>query len=249
MLIMNNKRSNENISFSQSNIVKYTIGNICELAPLNNPRKIESILNHLNQAIQEIGVYFLTSCCITFTESQFKEWLTNTLMNCKEFCELNLTYYQFTNNESTDDVNNSKIFSSRFDKGNPDSWKSDFIDLDACIQNIVYDVVRKETVQTDCFLCNNKYNNADLCRTCTLNPEYDNNYHIDNEPCDDSIPRWCGIFECKNSKAICCVDCDEYNTCDDVCSSAMNKVITSPYTTIIDCEDIVYRKECTDSDK
>lgn len=252
---MNNKRSNDNISFNQRNIVKYTIGTICEMAPLNSPRKIEDILNHINQAIQKIGMPFLNDYRITLSESQFKEWLTTTLMNCKEFCELNLNYYQFTKTGSANDKyigssSNSKIFSYRFDKcNNHESWKYDFIDLDACIQNIVYELVREETVQTDCFLCSNKYTNTDLCRNCTLNPEYENNYHMDNMPCDNSIPRWCGIFECKNCKAICCVDCDEYNTCDDVCSSAKGKVITSPYTTIIDCEDIVYREECTDSDK
>ena len=55
----------------------------------------------------------------------------------------------------------------------------DFIDLDACVQNITHELDLDEQNDEDCFLCKyaEKYqsmnpSDSETCRTCTCNPNY-----------------------------------------------------------------------------
>ena len=79
--------------------------------------------------------------------------------------------------EDINDSRNSGVrFSSRYDVDTEDERYTDFIDLDACIQNIVRSIDRITQFDEDCFLCKyaKEYGSMEpgdsRCDTCICNP-------------------------------------------------------------------------------
>jgi hypothetical protein len=151
------------------------------------------------------------------TKDEFKNWLKNTLFSIPEYENLNLSYLERINNISVHDDNRSSYkFTSAYDVVAEDSWKDDFIDLDALFNNILR-TINHIMSDDDCFLCTNA--DSDLCTTCTLNKKYKNNYNCENKPFGKDYNKWCKE-SCNIHKAICCYDCEQKHSCKDRCSGS-----------------------------
>ena len=174
---------------------------------------------------------------LCMTEEDFKKWLWDSLFEIKEFRNLNLTYEERENGVDVDDENRFGItFTSMYDSRTEESWKKDFIDLDAVRQNIMYEL-KKHYKDEDCFLCDHDGQDSLECLTCTNNPKFGNHYSHTNRPFGRDIERWCAVG-CTYSRAICCYDCDRKDTCEDRCCGSY---FTEDKIT---CDAIVHRSDC-----
>lgn len=110
--------------------------------------------------------------------NDFKQKLKEFLFEIKEFRQLNISKkLKDAGVEDMDDVRNSGIrFSTRYDVDTEDERYTDFIDVYACIQNIVCSIDRITQFDEDCFLCKyaKEYGSMEpgdpRCDTCICNP-------------------------------------------------------------------------------
>lgn len=123
------------ICVSLYDFIKYAVGEIYYLAPYHKPRFIEEITDEIiinfKKNCQQIGDDFF------YHEIALKdlyEFISDILMPIDKFRELNLSQREYEQGVSVDDENRGKFqFVDRY-TSIPDY--DNFIDLDACIQNI-----------------------------------------------------------------------------------------------------------------
>jgi hypothetical protein len=154
-------------------------------------------------------------------------YLKDLLMGIPEFVELNLSQVEFDKSISVDDESRPKYaFTTRYDKYDSESWKRDFIDLDAFIGNVRGRLFTLMEIDQDCFCCKNT--NSELCATCLVNPNLKYNYECSREPkgkytfsCKYNCPAHCQI---------CCEECEKKESCINVCDGKSetcgNKVVS-----------------------
>ncbi|MCM1214153.1 MAG: hypothetical protein NC548_06485 [Lachnospiraceae bacterium] len=139
-------------------VMHQTIGAIYMLAPRHQPRKVEYIIPKLlaklenHEKVESSGAdgtekfYFFT-----ISLKDLKNLLRDVLMSISEYRELNLTQIEYENEVNPDDESRSGfVFTSRYDVYPEDHWKEEFIDLEACVQNI-YCGLRDAKVVDMCF--------------------------------------------------------------------------------------------------
>lgn len=208
-------------------------GQLFDQAPNRQPRKAEIIMQKVREAFRA------DKRCnndnewysMRLPEKEVYQFIYDLLFATPEFQELNLSQIEYENGVSVDDENRGKYsFVTRYDKYDSESWKSDFIDLDAFIRNvermfwIIYDS------EKDCFGCVNKpintessleSGNSEKCKMCLINPKHSNNFE------SRRIPRGKYTFACKydcpKNRYICCEECDDKNNCEDKCDSKSNE--------------------------
>ena len=80
--------------------------------------------------------------------------------------------------DADDERNSGIIFVSRYTVETQDNRYTDFVDLDACVRNIVRQIDIIEQMDEDCFLC--KYakefgsmepSDSEVCKNCLCNPK------------------------------------------------------------------------------
>jgi hypothetical protein len=120
---------------SLGDFVKYTLGEIYYLAPNHNPRCIDeirkAIISRFMDGCEHIGKYFF------YHEVALKDlykFISDILMPIEKFRELNLSQREFENGIKVDDENRAKFVFTDMYTSIPEY--DDFIDLDACMQNI-----------------------------------------------------------------------------------------------------------------
>lgn len=208
-------------------------GQLFDQAPNRQPRKAEIIMQKVREAFRA------DKRCnndnewysMRLPEKEVYQFIYDLLFATPEFQELNLSQIEYENGVSVDDENRGKYsFVTRYDKYDSESWKSDFIDLDAFIRNvermfwIIYDS------EKDCFGCVNQpintessleSGNSEKCKMCLINPKHSNNFE------SRRIPRGKYTFACKydcpKNRYICCEECDDKNNCEDKCDSKSNE--------------------------
>ena len=123
------------ICVSLDEFIRVSTGWIYELAPYHKPRFIDEI-------VEEIIIRFKTNCKTIgadffYHEVELKDlykFIENILMPIDKFKGLNLSPLEYKQGVAVDDPNRPKFqFVSTFDSIPDDG---DFVDLDACIQNI-----------------------------------------------------------------------------------------------------------------
>ena len=110
--------------------------------------------------------------------NDFRKKLKEFLFEIKEFRQLNISkkLKDAGVEDINDDRNKGYRFSTRYDVDTEDERYTDFIDLDACLQNIVCSVDRIIQFDEDCFLCKyaKEYGSMEpadpRCDTCICNP-------------------------------------------------------------------------------
>lgn len=205
-------------------IVEAVAGTLYRMAPRNRPRNMDKIMSHVIERAEQACVDVVDNRHLFMTYSEFNEWLTDMLKHCPEFCDLNLSQNEYEKHILVDDESRPKFaFTSAYDVETEDSWRYDFIDLDAAIRNI-YDCIIAVHEETDCFLCDHK--ETEMCHYCILHyknsKDYKNHYECSNKPHDTSkYAGWCNT-SCPEGIAVCCKDCTKKDSCtlDDKCEDS-----------------------------
>jgi hypothetical protein len=136
---MDKNNNLKKIIISESDFIYCIAGQLYSQAPNNNPRNANIILKKVKDLFRKNAnnqneFYFVE---IEFNFKSILNFVSNILMEINEFKELNLSQIEIENNISLDDPNRESFsFVSRYDKYDSESWKYDFIDLDAFIRNV-----------------------------------------------------------------------------------------------------------------
>lgn len=172
------------ITLSKTRLIKCCIGVIYEMAPNNNPRNIDKIREY----IVDFCTNNITDYETKVEDNKLFKYIKDMLFGCVEFTQLNISQDKWDKDMRDPFCEENSGFSFTAVGHDKDGVPSkiiqskdyfDFIDLDACVQNITYDIKLDEQNNEDCFLC--KYakeyqsmepSDSETCKTCTLNPNY-----------------------------------------------------------------------------
>ena len=176
------KYSMQKIKISNKEIIGATAGNIYRMHPYHLPEGIDKIIGHLVEIMDKTpdstGQINNTFKLFEFENFRaFKKWLKDILEQVPEYHELNVSRALKAKNVKAKDKENCTIkFTSRYTQETLDDRYTDFIDLDALIQNICVEIDRLQQMDDDCFLC--KYAKSygsmepgdERCKNCICNP-------------------------------------------------------------------------------
>lgn len=147
--------------------------------PENFDKLIDALLERLDTKAKNHKGKKLTFIILEYESiNDFKKKLKEFLFEIKEFRQLNISKkLKDAGVEDIDDERNSGIrFSTRYDVDTEDERYTDFVDLDACVQNIVFSINRIIQFDDDCFLCKYAKDYGSMepedprCDTCICNP-------------------------------------------------------------------------------
>lgn len=127
--------------FSVTEIMGSVAKILYNLAPRCRPRNVEVIMAKLYSALLvnthiklEFGDFYHFELD---SVEEMLEIVKSILMSIPEFVDLNLSYNEVQAGiKVNDDRRPNFVFHSAYDVRNEDSWKDDFIDLDAFMQNL-----------------------------------------------------------------------------------------------------------------
>ena len=173
----------EKFRVSNSQLIEAFTGVIYRMHPYHKPENFDKImdalLKHLDTKAEIHKGKKLTFILLEYESiNDFKNKLKEFLFGIKEFRQLNISKkLKDAGVEDIDDERNSGIkVSTSYDVNTEDERYTDFVDLDACIQNIVFSVDRIIQFDEDCFLCKyaKEYGSMEpadpRCDTCICNP-------------------------------------------------------------------------------
>lgn len=173
----------EKFRVSNSTLIEAFTGVIYRMHPYNKPENfdkiIDALLKHLDIKAEIHNGKKLTFILLEYESiNDFENKLREFLFGIKEFRQLNISkkLKDAGVEDITDKRNYGIKFSDRWKVDTEDERYTDFIDLDACIQNIVYSVNRIIQFGDDCFLCKytKEYGSMEpgdpRCETCMCNP-------------------------------------------------------------------------------
>lgn len=173
----------EKFRISNSQLIEAFTGVIYRMHPYNKPENFDKIMDALLKRLDTKAEIHkgkkLTFILLEYESiNDFEKKLKEFLFNIKEFRQLNISKkLKDAGVEDIDDKRNSGIvFSTRYDINIEDDRYKDFIDLDACVQNIVRSIDRITQFDEDCFLCKyaKEYGSMEpgdpRCNTCICNP-------------------------------------------------------------------------------
>ena len=215
----------DTIRISERNLMFVVAGQLFDQAPNRQPRKAEIIMQKLRDAFRSEAYNDNEYYTVIIEPDNLYGWMKDKLFSIPEFQELNLTQEEYEKGISADDESRPKYcFTTRYDVYDSESWKSDFIDLDAFVQNVHRMLLVLIDTEEDCFGCirQNKdcvstldCGKSDFCKGCSVNPNLENHY----EGCRQ--PRGKFTFACKYNcfkhRYICCEECDEKESCMNKC--------------------------------
>ena len=170
------------VRISNKDIIGAVAGNIYRMHPYHMPEGIDKIMGHLNKVIDESpdcgGRVDDTFKLFEFEDFKvFKKWLKDILEQVPEYHELNVSRkLKERGVKSGDPENSGFVFTSRYDASGLATRYTDFIDLDALIGNIAYDINKMGQINDDCFLCKYAKSYGSMepgdkrCEKCICNP-------------------------------------------------------------------------------
>lgn len=172
---------NKKCRISNKQIIQGVAGVIYRMHPFHKPENFNKIIDEFESYFNSIEPKNDTFKLLDFDDWKvFEKWIKGFLFDIKEFTDLNISQ-KLKESGITDynDQRNSGIkFSTRYDVDTLDSRYSDFIDLDACVRNIVNSIYNNCVMDDDCFLCkfslrygSTSPSNTEPCLTCLCNPE------------------------------------------------------------------------------
>lgn len=180
----------EKMSISNKEIINGIAGIIYYMDPYHMPENMDRIMGGVNQFYDEKEDSVSHKKNKTFKifiyngyQELYKE-IETLLKSIKEFNDLNISRKK--KEQGVKDKNDKRNIKfavySIYDSDTKDRRYTDFIDLDACIQNIVNQIVNQYHFSEDCMLCkfakeygSSNPSDCEECRTCCLNPNYNFN--------------------------------------------------------------------------
>ena len=173
----------EKFRVNNSQLIEAFAGVIYRMHPYHKPENVDKImdalLKHLDTKAETYKGKKLIFIVLEYESiNDFRKKLKEFLFEIKEFRQLNISkkLKDAGVEDINDDRNKGYRFSTRYDVDTEDERYTDFIDLDACIQNIVCSVDRIIQFDEDCFLCKytKEYGSMEpadpRCDTCICNP-------------------------------------------------------------------------------
>lgn len=214
------------ISISERDLMYTVAGQLFDQAPNRQPRKAEIIMQKARDAFRKDAYNDNEFYSLLVPEKEAYKYIEKLLKGISEFNDLNLSQAEFESGVTVDDENRPKFsFTSRYDVHTSESWKTDFIDIDAFIRNVYNRLTELKDVDADCFLCiHQNYNgcgstmapgNDEECKNCTVNPELKFNYQCGREPKGEYT--FSCRYDCPEHKMICCEECKKANGCPSKC--------------------------------
>ena len=173
----------EKFIVTNKQLIEAFTGVIYRMHPYHKPENFDKImdalLEHLDTKAETHKGKKLTFIMLEYESiNDFKKKLKEFLFEIKEFRQLNIS--KKLKDAGVEDINDSRNsgikFSTRLDIDTEDERYTDFVDLDACIQNIVFSVNKIIQSDEDCFLCKyaKEYGSMEpgdpRCDTCICNP-------------------------------------------------------------------------------
>lgn len=225
----------KSIVLSARNIMGAVAKNIYVMAPVYKPRNGGVILEKLQEFListfnyTEFGGYEFP-IILQEDEREYtavENFLRKILLVIPEFEQLNITEAEYE--AGIQDVNDPRredgfCFVDRYTpatNAKDESWKQDFIDLDALLRNIANDLLSTE--DSDCFCCVRTEEGAStqVCQKCIRNENL-RDYFIGSRRPRGERKHSC-YTDCPNNKYICCVECtkEEYRNCQYRCNEAV----------------------------
>lgn len=221
----------KSIVLSARNIMGAVAKNMYVQAPIYKPRNGGVILEKLQEFL--ITTFHYTSfggyefpVMVQENETDFKaveNFLRKILLVIPEFEQLNITEAEYE--AGIRDVNDPRRedtmqFVDRYTPSTTakdDSWKQDFVDLDALIRNIANDLLSTE--DSDCFCC--VRSGMDICEHCIRNENLDDFYFGSRNP-KGKYKHSC-YTDCPYNLYICCAECtkDEHKDCQYRCNESV----------------------------
>jgi hypothetical protein len=220
----------ETISISERSLMFCIAGQLYDQAPARLPRKADTIMQKVREKIRSEFFNDNEYYSLRIGSDDLYKYVEKLLKDIPEFRDLNLTQIEFENGISVDDENRPKYhFTSRYDIETSESWKTDFIDLDAFIRNVVNRIWLIQEADQDCFCCiRDGQSNNDLCKSCIVNPDF--KYHFEGCRRPKGNHKFACKFDCFRSYYICCEECKD-NSCQykcdgssETCENAVNRI-------------------------
>ena len=234
----------------KSDFMSELIAEIMILAPDSNPNQIGIIIPKVNEQLKELHLVTeqteVLSRFDTFRNDWIleirplladgEEYLRNAIFSFLDYLmkevpeirQLNLTFEEWERGlrDPGDPGRPMFKFITLYDRYAEESWKSDFIDLDALKQNMAYRLVRPQDHSSDCVICENA--DTALCNTCIYNPAYQSHYTSRRKPKGNR--KTACKFDCVLGYYICCTECEDRDTCSHVCDASIE-----------DCGNAIYK--------
>lgn len=173
----------ENFRVTNRQLIQAVTGTIYSMHPYHKPENFDKIMDALLEFLDSKAEVHngkkLTFIMLEYESiDDFKKKLKEFLFGIKEFRQLNISKkLKDAGVEDIDDDRNKGIrFSDSHSVETEDERYTDFIDLDACVRNIVFDIDRIIQSDEDCFLCKyaKEYGSMEpgdpRCDTCICNP-------------------------------------------------------------------------------
>lgn len=190
-----------------------------EMAPNRQPRKAEIIMTKVRDKFREDAFNDNEYYSLRIAKNKLKKYIRELLFSIHEFKELNLTQIEYEKGIDVDDEKRPKYkLLTAHDVETIDSWKTDFIDLDAFASN-AYSLLRNTKEDNkECFFCiHSSIKNSEACKSCYLNSDLTNNYEPSREP-KGNFTISCK-YDCCKGYQICCEECKWKDQCDMSCDS------------------------------
>ena len=173
----------ENFRVTNRQLIQAVTGTIYAMHPYHKPENFDKIMDALLELIDSKSEVH-NGKKLTFVEleyesiNEFKNKLKEFLFGIKEFRQLNISKrLKDAGVEDIDDDRNKGFkFLDRNSVETEDERYTDFIDLDACVRNIVLNADRIIQSDEDCFLCKYAKSYGSMepgdprCDTCICNP-------------------------------------------------------------------------------
>jgi len=202
------------ISISEIDLMFVIGGQLFCQAPNRQPRQSEIIMQKVRDFFRNDAYNDNEFYSLRIPESEVYNYLKNIMMSIPEFVDLNLSQIEFDKKISVNDENRPKYaFYTRYDKNDSETWKRDFVDLDAFIRNVHRRLYTIMDSDQDCFCC--KKQKSEDCKTCLVNPDLKYNYECSRKP--KGKYTFSCKFDCKMQCQICCEECTKKDTCNFVC--------------------------------
>lgn len=221
----------QSIRISERTFIEELAASIYGSAPNKQPRKIEIIMTKARDAFRNHPMCYNDNefRTITLPEKELNEQLREMLRGIEELCELNLSQVELEQGIKWNDPNRAGFkLVTRFDKHDSESWKTDFIDLDALIPNAISRMIwmTKEDSWRECSDCKNHRKGCSpcgvgepvevtRCDTCVNNPNHSDNYESKRLP--KGVYTFACKFDCPECKYICCEECPKKEGCKHRC--------------------------------
>lgn len=215
------------ITINERDLMFVVAGQLYDQAPNREPRQSSLIMYKVREAFRKVAANDNEWYTISIEDKDVYNWIKELLFSIEEFRQLNLTQDEYDaglRDPDSEERAKYKIVTA-YDKKDKNSWRSDFIDLDAFVRNVCNKLYFIQSFDQDCFLCIHQPKNSstlspgdsEICNKCSINPNLTMNYKSSRKPRGKYT--FACKYDCIYGKYICCEECDKREKCKYKCDS------------------------------